>query len=320
MNSTTPERPCIGIDVSKDRLDIFIDRPGTVLTHSNQTGDFTDLCQQFRQLNPDRIIIEATGGYEIPVVSALGAAGLPVVVVNPRQARDFAKATNQLAKTDGLDAHVLAHFGRALQPPIRPLKDAETIVLEALLTRRRQLLDMIVAERHRLDLAHLKVRPQIHGHIRWLEKQLSRIDDDLSNRLRQSDLWREKDKLLQSVPGIGPVVSRTLIAALPELGAISNQQIAALVGLAPFTNQSGRRRPTAHIAAGRAPVRAALYMAALTASRCNPVIKNFYQKLKAAGKPFKVALIACAHKLLTILNAMVKNNSHWKHSQPTISA
>lgn len=320
MNTTTPDRPCIGIDVSKDRLDIFIDRPGIVQTHSNKTGDFTDLCRQFRQLDPDRIIIEATGGYEMPVVSALGAAGLPVVVINPRQVRDFAKATNQLAKTDGLDARVLAHFGRALQPPIRPLKDAETIVLEALLNRRRQLLDMLVAERQRFDLAHLKVRPQITNHIRWLEKQISRIDDDLSSRLRQSDLWRAKDQLLQSVPGIGPVVSRTLIAALPELGTISNQQIAALVGLAPMTNQSGRRRATAHIAAGRASVRAALYMAALTATRCNPVIKVFYQKLKAAGKPFKVALIACAHKLLTILNAMVKNNSHWNPSQPTISS
>ena len=238
------------------------------------------------------------------MVAALAADALPVVVVNPRQVRDFARATGTLAKTDALDAAVLAHFAQAVQPPVRPLRDAETQVLNSLAARRHQVMTMLVAEKNRLgSAATLAVRPRIEAHMTWLEQEL----DDLDKSLRQSPVWREKDDLLRSVPGVGEQLSLTLLACLPELGTLDRRQIAALVGVAPFNRDSGTLRGKRTVWGGRARVRAALYMGALVASRFNPVIRDFYQRLRAAGKPKKLALTACMRKLLVILNSMLKH-------------
>jgi transposase len=259
------------------------------------------------------VVLEATAGMEMPVVAALAAAGLPVVAVNPRNAREFARATGRLAKTDIIDAHVLAQFGEALKPPLRPLPDAATQELNALVTRRHQLVEMITAEKNRLAQAVTKaVRASIREHIRWLERRLADIDQDLAGSIRQTPVWREKDELLRSVQGVGPVLSTTLLAGLPELGALGRKQIAALVGVAPLNRDSGRHRGKRMIWGGRARVREALYMGTLVATRFNPVIRAFYQRLLAAGKPKKVALTACMRKLLTILNAMARHDTPWQ--------
>jgi transposase len=257
------------------------------------------------------IVLEATGGVERLVARALSSAELPVVVVNPRQVRDFAKATGQLAKTDSIDAGVLARFGEAVRPALRPFPDEVTLELRALIARRRQITEMIVAERNRLSGASKSVRKRIAAHIRWLEAELVRADKDLDQSIRQSPIWRENEDLLRSVPSIGPVVSRTLLAELPELGRLNRKQIAALVGIAPLNRDSGTLRGRRAIWGGRASVRAALYMAALVASRRNAAIRAFYKRLRHAGKAPKVALVACMRKLLTILNSMIKHKTRW---------
>lgn len=309
MNSTDL---FVGIDVSKAQLDIAVYPAGESWTTANDAAGLTALVLRLQQVRPTLIVLEATGGWEIPIAGALAAAGLPVAVVNPRQVRAFAKATGQLAKTDRLDAQVLAQFAAAVHPAPRPLPDAATQELAALLTRRRQLIEMLTAEKNRLGQAAPPVRKDIRAHITWLEKRLARVDDDLTTLIRTSPLWREQDDLLQSIPGVGPVLSRTLLAELPELGTLTRQQIAALVGVAPLNHDSGTHRGKRRIWGGRATVRTALYMGALVASRCNPVLKAFYHRLLAAGKAKKVALVACMRKLLTILNAMLKQRAPWR--------
>ena len=301
----------IGIDVSKDRLDVAGYPSNETESVSHDTGGIESLVRRFQQIKPTLIVLEATGGVERELVRALASAELPVVVVNPRQVRDFAKATGQLAKTDRIDALVLARFAQAVRPSVRPWPDEVTLELRALIARRRQLTEMSVAERNRLSGASKAVRKRIDAHIRWLEAELGRADKDLDQRIRQSPIWQEKEDLLKTVPGIGPVVSRTLLAELPELGKLNRREIAGLVGVAPYNCDSGRLQGRRAIWGGRASVRAALYMAALVASRRNAVIRALYQRLLKAGKARKVALVACMRKLLTILNAMIKHNTRW---------
>jgi transposase len=302
----------IGIDVAKARLE-FARRPsGETGTVANDDGGIRALVDRCQALPPTLIVLEATGGYETAVVAALAAAGLPVVVANPRQVRDFAKATGQLAKTDALDAQVLALFAERVRPAPRPLPADAVQGLDALLTRRRQLVEMLTAERNRLLVARPTVRRDLQQHIRFLERRLREADEDLHTAVQASPAWRVKDDLLQSVPGVGRVVSLTLLAELPELGRLSHKEIAALVGVAPLNRDSGTRRGKRLVYGGRAPVRAVLYMAALVASKCNPVIRTFYRRLRAAGKPAKVALTACMRKLLIILNAIARSGAPWQ--------
>lgn len=301
----------VGIDVSKDRLEVALRPTGDRWAVANDEPGIARLVERLRGLAPTLIVLEATGGLAVPLTGALAAAGLPVVVVNPRQVRDFAKATGQLAKTDALDAAVLAQFAEVVRPALRPLPDAATQALSALLARRRQLLEMLTAERNRLGSALPPVRPGIRAHISWLERRLADLDTDLAQAIRESPVWREKEDLLRSVPGVGPVLATTLLASLPELGTLTRQQIAALVGVAPLNRDSGAWRGKRRVWGGRAPVRAALYMGTLVATRFNPVIRAFYHRLCAAGKAKKVALTACMRKLLTILNAMLKHRTPW---------
>lgn len=305
----------IGIDVSKAYLDVA-ERPGpTPVRVANDEGGITQLVARLVVVRPTLIVLEATGGLEVPVVAALAAAGFAVAVVNPRQVRDFAKAVGQLAKTDTLDAQVLAHFAAVIRPEPRPLPDAERQALAALLTRRRQIIAMLVAEQQRLGSAALALRPRIAAHIAWLRQERDDLDHQLRHQVRQSPAWREDDDVLQSVPGVGPVLAATLIADLPELGQLDRKQIAALVGVAPLNCESGILRGRRIIWGGRAQVRAALWMGTLVAVRHNPVIRAFYGRLLAAGKPKKVALTACMHKLLTILNALLRHRTPWEPSR-----
>lgn len=301
----------VGVDISKADLDLAVRPGGEAWRRPNSQEGIAQIVEELNPLEPTLVVLEATGGLEVPLVAALAAAGLPVVVVNPRQARDFAKATGQLAKTDRLDAQVLAHFGEATKPELRPLPDAQSQELAALLARRRQLVQMLTAEKNRLGTARPPVASRLQAHIRWLVEELASLDRDLGNAIKKSPLWRARDDLLQGVPGIGPRVSVTLLADLPELGSLNRQQISALVGVAPLNWDSGLLRGRRKIWGGRARVRASLYMATLVASRHNPVIRDFYQRLLAAGKVKKVALVACMRKLLCILNAMVKHNTPW---------
>ena len=274
-------------------------------------GEVAALVAQLETIKLESVILESTGGLETPLVAALAAAALPVVVVNPRQVRDFAKSTGQLAKTDRLDALILAHFGEAVRPPIRPLRDADTQELSALLSRRRQVSAMLTAEKNRLSRAAPEVGRRIQDHIAWLQQEIHDLDTDLQHEVYQSPVWREQDNLLRSVPGVGPQVSLTLLADLPELGTLSRKQIAALVGVAPFSRDSGPHRGRRTVWGGRAVVRAALYMGALVASRWNPMLRDFYQRLLVAGKPKKLALTACMRKLLTVLNSMARSGLRW---------
>ena len=301
----------VGIDVSKDRLDIALRPTGEREAVANAEPDIAALVARLQACHPTLIVLEATGGFELAVTAALAAARQPVVVVNPRQVRDFAKATGKLAKTDALDAALLAQFAEAVRPALRPVPEATTQALGALLTRRRQLVAMRTAESNRLGTALLPVRKGIRAHLAWLDRQLAQLDEDLTRAIRESPVWREKDDLLQSTPGVGPVLARTLLASLPELGTLTRQQIAALVGVAPLNRDSGTFRGKRRVWGGRAHVRAALYMSALVATRFNPVIRVFYQRLCAAGKAKKVALTACMRKLLTILNAMLQHQTPW---------
>ncbi len=307
----------VGIDVAKAHLDVAARPTLEPWRVANDAPGIARLVARLDHLRPTLIVLEATGGYERPVAAALTAAGLPVAVVNPRQVRDFAKATGRLAKTDTLDAHVLAHFAAAVQPPARPLPDADTQALAAILTRRRQLVAMRTAEENRLHTALAAIRARIAAHLAWLEAELKEIDTELAQAIAADPIWRERDALLRSVPGVGPVLAVTLLAELPQLGSLNRHQVAALAGVAPLNRDSGTRRGIRTVWGGRARVRGALYMAALVATRYNPVIRAFYERLCAAGKPKKVALTACMRKLLTILNALLAHRTPWQSPAST---
>ena len=307
----------VGIDISKTHLDVAIYAPREYQQVPYDTTGVQKLVTRLQALAPALIVLEATGGLEVRVVSALAEAQLPVVVVNPRQVRAFAQATGTLAKTDRLDAHVLAHFGATMKPTPRPLPDAATQQLSAILTRRQQLIDMLTMEKNRLPQQTAPaLRKRLQAHIAWLTQELGRTETELTQVIEQSPVWRVQDDLLQSAKGVGPVLSHTLLAEVPELGRLNRKQLAALVGVAPFNRDSGSLRGKRCVWGGRARVRRALYMAALSATKCNPVVKAFYHRLVAAGKEKKVALTACMRKLLTILNAMVKSQRKWQEIPP----
>lgn len=312
----------VGIDVAKAELVVAVRPSGERWTVANDERGVRALVERLRQESPTLIVLEATGGYELLCVAGLVAAPLPVVVANPRQVRDFAKATGQLAKTDRIDAELLALFAERVRPSVRVLPDAEAQELDALLARRRQLLEMLQAERNRqgqvFGRGKQPVKKSLKAHIAFLERELRTADTDLGIMIRKSPAWRERDDLLQSVPGVGPVLSFTLLAELPELGRLSRREIAKLVGIAPLSRDSGTLRGRRFVQGGRASVRAVLYMAALVATKCNPVLRAFYQRLVAAGKPKKLALVACMRKLLTILNTMARTGERWSAAhQPT---
>lgn len=311
----------IGIDVASQQCDVAYGHEGTVRTYANQDAGLDGLVVELQQIGGiELVILEATGGYEALTVAKLAAAAIPVVVVNPRQVRDFAKSLGRLAKTDIIDARVLALFGERVRPVIRPLKDEQTRALESLLARRRQLLEMMVAEQNRLIHARGEVRQSIERTIIFLRKQLKRLDRDLDDAIQASPLWREKEALYRGVPGVGPQMTATLLACLPELGQLNRREISALVGVAPFNRDSGTLRGRRTIYGGRATVRSALYMAALVATRHNPVIRTFYQRLLAQHKPKKLALVACMRKLLVILNTMAKTNEPWRTTSAILAA
>jgi len=312
-----PTNRFVGIDVSGAHVDVFV-RPDGVAKRFEREAELEALCEFLTPLAPSRVVLEATGGFEVPVAAALAAAKLPVVVINPRQARDFAKAAGKLAKTDAIDAAVLAHFADAIRPEARPLPDDASRELEALVVRRRQLVGMLVAERNRHRVCASKAtKAGIEKHIAWLKKQITDTDGHIGRSVRKSAIWREKDDLLQSVPGIGPVVSSTLLASLPELGKLDRKKIASLVGLAPLNRDSGTMRGKRTIWGGRASVRAVLYMTATVAAQHNPTIKAFYARLLSAGKSKKVALTACMHKVLVIVNAILRTGRAWN---PVVAA
>jgi transposase len=302
----------VGIDVSKDRLDVHVRPAGSALSYSRDAAGIEALIGALGPVAPQIIAVEATGGFETVVVASLAAAGLPVVVVNPAQVRAFAAAIGRRAKTDPIDAAVIAHFAEATKPDVRPLPDAATQALADLVTRRRQIIAMIVAEGQREKRASPRARKSIVRLLKTLRAELSDLDAEIDETVRGSPLWREKEDLLASVPGVGPVTVRTMLAELPELGSLDRRKIAALVGLAPFTRQSGKWRGKSFIGGGRASVRAVLFMAAMTAMRHNPVLRAFHHRLRAAGKPKMVALIAVARKLLTILNAILRDKTKWQ--------
>lgn len=303
----------VGIDVSKDRLDVHTLPSGEAFSTSRASKSVDDLVDRLKALEPSLIVLEATGGFEVAVASSLAAVGLPVAVVNPRQVRDFARASGQLAKTDALDAQVIAGFAKAIRPEPRPLPDEKAREFAALVARRRQIVDMITSESNRRikvgsdDMAH-----RIDAHLAWLRDELARLDKDLDDAVKASPVWREKEDLLQTVPGVAKTTARTLIANLPELGTTDRKHIAALAGLAPINRDSGTLRGRRMIAGGRPVVRTALYMATLSAVRYNPVIKETYQRLVDAGRPKKVAMVACMRKLLSILNAILRDRCEWR--------
>lgn len=301
----------VGIDVSKDELEVASVPQSSRLRVARDEAGLVQLVERLKALGPSLVVLEASGGYEMPVVMALAGAGLPCVVVNARQVRDFAKASGKLAKTDRIDAQVIAEFAQAIRPQVRALPDAASAQFIALVARRRQLVEMLTAEQNRLALSHAAVREDLKQNIEWLKRRVRDLDGELTRAVRASPLWRESDKLLQQVPGVGRVVSAVLLALLPELGRLSPKQIAALVGLCPFNRDSGRWQGKRSIFGGRASVRAVLYMAIVSAIRWNPLIKVFYQRLLAAGKPKKLAMTACMRKLLVILNAMMRDRTNW---------
>ena len=307
------EHSFIGIDVAKAHLDVHVHPTGEPFRVTSDDAGLAALLTRVRALSPTLIVLEATGGYEVRVAAVLASAGLPVAVVNPRQIRDFARATGRLAKTDTLDARVIALFADAVRPTPRPLPDAQAQALGELIARRRQLVDMLGAEKNRRRLLReRRLQRHLDAHIAWLEAALRRLDHDLTTLVRSTPIWREADDVLQSVPGIGPVTACTLIADLPELGRLDRRRIAALAGLAPFARDSGIFRGRRMIAGGRAPVRRVLYMATLAAIQHNPVIRRFHQRLVTAGRPAKLAHTAAMRKLLTILNAMLRDHRPWQ--------
>lgn len=308
------EKVFVGVDVSKDSLDVAIGPHKDIITFANDQKGVDSLAKKLKRIDAQLTVFESTGGYELLAASCLAEAGVAVVIVNPRQVRNFAKATGILAKTDAIDARVIAHFAEAVKPEVRQLKDRQTSELTALVTRRRQIIEMIVAEKNRLRLANKRNKKDIEDHIRWLKKRLDKIETDIGKMIQSSPIWRCKDDILQSVPGIGPVTSARLICDLPELGVLSPKKIAMLVGLAPLNCDSGKYKGRRRIWGGRAAVRSGLYMATMAAIRCNPAIKGFYQRLIAAGKCHKVAATACMRKLLIIVNAMLRDQTLWQQN------
>ena len=305
----------VGIDVSKDRLDVHVQPTGEAFAVARDGEGLAALVERLRSLKPKLIVLEATGGFETTVAAALAAANLPLVVVNPRQIRNFARALGRLAKTDALDAEVIARFAEMVRPELRPIASAEAQALGELVARRRQIVEMIVAETNRRrQLTQPRLIRGLDRHLKTLQKELSELEQDIDDQIRGSPVWREKEDLLISSPGIGSTTARTLIAELPELGSLNRRKIAALVGFAPVNRDSGTMRGKRPITGGRGTVRSALYMSALAAIRCNPPIKALYTRMRAAGKPAKVALVAAAHKLLTILNAMLREKTSWRHA------
>jgi transposase len=301
----------VGVDVSKAILDVGTTESEQSVRFDNSTDGIARLVGYVSELKPSLIVLEATGGYETLAVAGLAAAQLPVVVVNPRQVRDFARSAGRLAKTDALDAKVLAKFGQVFQPEPKPVANAEASKMKALVARRVQILEMITAETNRLHAAPQDVQDDIRIHLAFLKERLAHNDRDMTQFIQSSPVWREKDQIIRSVPGAGPILSATLLAHLPELGSLNRRQIAQLAGVAPINRDSGYYRGSRHIWGGRSRVRSTLYMAALVASRYNPVIRDFYTRLVAAGKAKKVALVACMRRLLTILNAMLRQRSYW---------
>jgi transposase len=303
----------VGIDVSKDRLDVHVRPSREAFAVTRDGRGLEELIDRLRALEPQLIAIEATGGFETIAAAAIAGAALPLSIVNPAQVRHFAQAVGKRAKTDPLDAEVIAHFAEAVKPPVRPVPDAQARLLAELVARRRQIIEMIVAERQREKrTAIVRVRKGILRHVRMLEKELLDVDKDIGGLVRGSPIWREKEELLITVPGVGNTLARTFLAELPELGSLNRREIASLAGLAPFTRQSGRWKGKSMIGGGRASLRAALYMAALSAIRCNRSLKVFYQRLLSAGKPKMVGLIAVARKILVILNAMLRDKTQWQ--------
>lgn len=303
----------VGIDVSKTLFVVAVTPTGERWTSETTPAAIEALVTHLQRLTPAVIVVEATGGYERALVASCAAAGLPVAIVNPRQVRAFAQALGHTAKTDDIDADVLATFGARVQPTPRPLADAATQALAALVVRRRQLIEMIGMERQRLEQAPPtgRITRDLRNHIRWLERRVSDVDDEIGTAIQASPVWRVHEDLLRSVPGVGPITARTLLAELPELGTLDRRAIAALVGVAPFNCDSGQHRGQRHIWGGRAAVRATLYMAAVSAARHNPTLATFYRRLRTAGKPAKVALVATMRKLITILNALLKHQARW---------
>ena len=310
------EHPCfVGIDVSKAHLDVYVHPSGESFRVSHDDAGFVTLIARMRPLTPTVVVLEATGGYEVTVAVALASARLPVAVVNPRQIRDFARATGQLAKTDALDARVIALFAEAVRPLVRSMPDEHARALGELVARRRQLVDMLTAEQNRRRLLRDRgLQRHLEAHIAWLDDALERLEAELTTRIRSTPIWREADDLLRSVPGVGPVTACALIAELPELGHLDRRRIAALAGLAPVARDSGAFRGRRMIVGGRAHIRRSLYMATLTAIKHNPVIRAFFHRLVAAGRPGKVAVIAAMRKLLTILNAMLRDRRPWQNA------
>ena len=304
----------VGIDVSKATLDVAVRPTAEAWRADNDPDAVAALVARVTALGPALVVLEATGRYEAPCAAALATAGVPVAVVNPRQVRDFAKATGRLAKTDAIDAAVLARFAEAVRPEPRPLPDAESEALGAILARRRQLVTMLVSEKNRAHVAAPSVQKSVAKHVRWLERELAGVDDDLTAAIRESGVWRAKDDLLRSIPSVGRVLATALLAELPELGTLTRREVAALVGVAPLNRDSGAFRGQRSVWGGRASVRAALYMSALTAVRWNPPVRAFYERLVANGKPKKVALVACMRKLLVICNAVVRDGRAWDPS------
>ena len=301
----------VGIDISKDRLDVFIRPRGASFSEAHTDRGIALLVERLREVHPEVVLVEATGGYETRIVAALAHARLPVVLINPRQVRDFAKATGRLAKTDRIDAQVLAHFAEAVHPEVRLLADPDQRELAALMSRHGQIIEMIVAEKNRTHTTTEIVRGRIEAHLGWLRTELESVDGELDDFIRQSPALQRKVEIVTSVPGVGPVLSKALISYLPELGAINRKEIAALVGVAPFNSDSGPHIGKRIIWGGRKQIRSILYMGALVGTRHNSTIRAFYQRLLAAGKEQKVALTACMRKLLTILNAMVRSDAVW---------
>ncbi|HEY9528794.1 MAG TPA: IS110 family transposase [Anaerolineales bacterium] len=303
----------VGIDISKSWLDVAVHEQAEAGLHiSNDETGIASLVKRLKKWKPTLIVLEPTGGFEMLVIAELSHAGLPVVAINAKRIRDFARATGRLAKTDKLDAKVLAHFAAALRPPVRSLPSVEQEQLTALLTRRRQVLDMITIEKNRLVTVRAKMRSDIQAHLHWLSKNLKELDKEIEEFVKGTPLWKEKDILLQSVPGVGPVTSATLLGMLPELGQLNRQEIAALVGVAPMNKDSAQKQGKRRVYGGRANVRSVLYMAALAAKKFNPVLRKFYERLLKHGKEKKVALTACMRKLLVILNVMMHSNQPWR--------
>jgi len=307
----------VGIDVSTETLDVAVVPDGLTMTVMNNEKGHEELIKELRSVPPTLVVMEATGGLEAPVAACLAEDGIGVAIVNPRQVRDFAKAAGRLAKTDRIDAVVLAEYGLKMRPEARPLADEQSKSLSALLRRRQQLMKMLVAERNRMTRAHSDVKPRLQVHIDWLREEIRDLDKDLRREVRSSPMWHDKGDILESVPGVGPLLTATLLADMPELGTLNRKEIAALVGVAPLNRDSGHRRGRRSCWGGRAGVRRMLYMATLSATRHNPVIRSFYNRLLEAGKPFKVAQTACMRKLITILNAMARDMQPWHHVEAT---